>query len=614
MERVVPPSMRFKAITLGEYRKAYLESINRIEDFWSREARSLVWEREWTLTREGSGPSTRWFVGGVLSPYKNVILRHRDTSAWSKTAILYVDENGDGTALTYSDLDALATRVSCGLLRLGLKRGEWVAVYSPPNVESFAFMLGAMRAGLPFEPIFTGFSPAEMARRVVSRGARALFVSPRYLRRGKLVDLLSTGKVYLERLSEKGVKVIVGDSGGGYSGFTGFSELVSTGCDSAVEAVESTHPLFGLHSGYVDDFKPITHPTGGFLVQAWATSRWIGMRPRDTVFCTVWPGWITGVTYQLFGPLMLGSTLLLYDGAPDWPNWGRWLDIVDSYAVTLFITTSSAVRIMSRQDPALFYGKNDTLRGVIVTAEPLEPEYWRWAYNTIGSLPYPIIDSNPGRGGSIPVLNMFIQSEVGTFFTGNLINYTFTHIEPGSAGPPFPGFHVDIVDETGNPIRGRIGRLVIRQPWPSIPIEAPEDFQRAWSRGYYDTGDLALINSEGYIFPTGRGDAVMKVSGYRLSPGALERAAVSAGAEWALALPLKDPERLEAPVLFYYGEAGEEVLVKAVREGVGPIAAPVRVVRVARKPTSHVPREVLAPISRRGDLDAVIGLLESQKN
>ncbi len=610
VERVVPPSMRFKAITLGEYRRVYLESISRLEDFWSREARGLIWERAWALTREGSGPSTKWFVGGVLSPYKNVILRHRDTSAWSKTAILYVDENGDGTALSYSDLDALAARVSCGLRELGLRKGDWVAVYSPPNVESFAFMLGAMRAGLPFEPIFTGFSPAEMARRVASRGARALFVYPRYLRRGKLVDLLGPGKVYLEKLSEKGVKVIVGDSDSGYSEFMGFSELTSTGCDSAVEAVESTHPLFGLHSGYVDDFKPITHPAGGFLVQAWATSRWIGLRPRDTVFCTVWPGWITSVAYQLFGPLMLGSTLLLYDGAPDWPSWSKWLDMVDSYAVTLLITTSSAIRIMSKQDPALFSGKNDTLRGVIVTAEPLEPEYWRWAYNTIGSLPYPIIDSNPGRGGSIPVMNMFIQSEVGTFFTGNLINYTFTHIEPGSAGPPFPGFHVDVVDESGNPVRDRMGRLVLRQPWPSTPIEAPDDFQRAWSKGYYDTGDLAVMNAEGYIFPIGRRDPVMKVSGYRLSPGALERAAVSAGAEWALALPLKDPERLEVPVLFYYGGVSEEELVKAVREGIGPIAAPARVIRISGKPAGSATREALASISRKGDLSAVIRLLE----
>jgi len=610
VERIVPPSMRFKAISLQEYRKAYAASIDDLQGFWSQQARGLVWKREWVAAVAGLGPSTRWFVGGELSPYENVILRHKETNVWSKTAILYVNENGEGHTLTYGDLDSLAERVSCGLRGLGLSKGDWVAVYSPPNVESFAFMLGALRGGLPFEPIFTGFSPAEMARRVLRRGAKALFVTPSYLRRGRLVDFMGSGKTQLEKLAEAGIKVIVNDPAGAYESFTGFADILEN-CSAGAESLESSSPLFGLHSAYAEGFKPITHPAGGFLVQTYATSRWVGLRPRDTVFCTVWPGWITSVTYQFFGSLMLGSTILLYDGAPDWPSWSRWIDMIDSYAVTVFLTTSSALRMLSKQDSTIFAGKNDTLREVIVTAEPLEPEVWRWAYATIGTLPYPIVDSNPGKGGSIPVLSMFIQSEVGTFFTGNLVNYTFTHIEPGSSGPPFPGFHVDVVDEPGNSIRGKPGRLVLRKPWVSVPVEAPEEFYKAWRNGFYDTGDLAVMNPEGYVYPLGRRDEVLKVSGYRLSPGALEEAARMVGADWALALPLRNPDRLEVPVLIYHGDAEEEEVIRAVREAVGPIATPVKVIRVSGKPVVNVARADLASLTRKGELESVLRLLSS---
>lgn len=609
-ERVVPPSMRYKAVTLTEYRKVYSSSIEGIEEFWSTQARSLVWRRPWSSVKTGSGPHSKWFHGGLLSPYENLIAKHAGTSMWSKTAVIHVDEAGEARLLTYSDLHSLVEKVHCGLENLGVGEGDWVVVYSPPSIEGLVFALAAVRAGAPFEPVFTGFSPREAARRAARRGAKAVFVHARYYRRGKPVDLLGQGRLYFEKLVERGTSVVVSGSNAG-SGFVPFDDLLGGGCSPREAVVESSHPLFGLHSGYEDDFKPITHPAGGFLVQAHATSDWIGMRPRDTVFCTVWPGWITSVTYHFFGPLMMGSTILLYDGAPDWPDWGKWLDLVDSYAVTLFITTSGALRMMSKQDPSLFKGKNETLREIVVTAEPLEPEYWRWSYEVLGSLPHPLIDSSPARGGTIPVVNMFIQSEVGTFFTGNLVNYTFTHIEPGSSGPPIPGFHVDVVDDAGNPVRDKLGRLVLRSPWPSTPVEAPEEFYAAWSSGFYDTGDAALMNSEGYVYPAGRRDPVMKVSGYRLSPGALEEAAKAAGAEWALAVPVKDPDRFEVPVLLYYGPPSEEEVSRSVREHVGPIAVPNLVLRLDRRPAEE-PRAVrrrAAAVSRAAGVEPVVRTL-----
>lgn len=613
IERIIPPSMRFKAISLSEYRKVYNDSVNRLEEFWSREAENLTWKKKWSHHRTGEGPYTRWFTGGTLSPYENIIARHNNTSLWRKTALIYLDENGEAEAITFSRLDQTVKKLHCSLRGLGLKQGDWVAVYSPPTIPSFAFMLAAIRAGLPFEPIFTGFSPPEMYRRVKTRKAKALFVTAEYSRRGKTINVLSSAQEFLDKLSGSGVSVII-DGATRDGKYIDYSNFLAEGCSVDEAVVESTSPLFGLHSGYEEDFRPITHPAAGFLVQAYSTSRWIGLRPRDTLFCTVWPGWITGVTYQLFGPLMLGSTILLYSGGPDWPRWSRWLDIIDSYAVTVFLTTGAAIRILSKQDPSIFKGKNDTLREIIITAEPLEPVYWHWAYETLGMLPYPIIDSSPAKGGSIPVVNMFIQSEIGTFITGNLVNYTFTHIEPGSVGPPIPGFALDIVDEHGNTVRGKPGRLVVKSPWPSMPLDAPREFYLSWTGGFYDTGDLAIMNDEGYIYPLGRRDSVLKVSGYRLSPGALEKSLDNLQSDsWALVLPLRNPEKFETPVVLYQGVSDENEIIKRIREEIGPIAAPERVVRLSEKPPippSSLRRE-LSEMLRHSSIEDVIARLQT---
>jgi len=157
----------------------------------------------------------------------------------------------------------------------------------------------------------------------------------------------------------------------------------------------SEHPLFGLHSGYSDEYSQIVYPTGGFLVQVYSTSQWIGLRPRDTYFCTVWPGWITGVSYVVFGPLMIGSTIVLYEGGPDYPSWDRWWRIIEDYAVTLFLTTSSALRILRKQGDQYVTSRNlDTLKAILVTAEPLEPDTWYWTYRVVGTGKTPVIDSN----------------------------------------------------------------------------------------------------------------------------------------------------------------------------------------------------------------------------
>lgn len=576
-EKVVPPSMRWKAVSLSEYQRAYSESIKNLDAFWTREAYWLKWRKLWRSVREGEGAGARWFVGASLSPYENIISKHRDTWVWHKPALIWENEAGDVRIVTYAELDKLVSRLAAGLASLGVRQGSWVVVYSQPCIESIAAMLAAVRLGASFEPVFTGFSAEELARRIAKRRAKVLIASSGFLRRGRVVPVAEAAREALSRSGVEAQLVVIGGNGSAEKSIA-FDDLLLEGSMSESAVVSSDHPLFGLHSGYEDMFHPIAHPAGGFLVQVYSTSRWIGLRPRDTFFCTVWPGWITGVSYVVFGPLMVGSTVLLYEGGPDWPSWNRWLELVDSYAVTLFLTTSSAVRMMSRQDPSVFTSNIDTLKAVLVTAEPLEVETWRWCYEHLGSLAIPVIDSDGKR--AVPVVNLYIQSEVGTFLTGNLVNYTFPPVAPGSAGPPIPGFRLDVVDDKGVSVRGAPGRLVVRGAWPSIPVEAPSEFLERWAGEVYDTGDAAVM-LDSYVYPLGRRDNVLKVSGYRLSPGAIEQAVESMpGVQAAVVVGLRDELRFEVPVLVYEGEAEPGELRRRVREAVGPIAEPQHVIRV----------------------------------
>ena len=587
-ERVIPPSMRWKTLKLSEYRRVYEESVRDLPGFWAREAKLLSWARWWDRTLNWRPPKATWFSGGKLDPYYNIIGRHEGTWVWDKTAIVYEAEEGWSAAVTYKELDYMVEAISCQLREHGVGPGGWVIIYSPPLIESVAAMLACIRVGAPFEPVFTGFGPGELAVRIRNRRPKAVVASDGYYRRGKLVDTASAVSEALN-LAAHGPSVIVIERAG--VRYSREWEPVRTraggGSCGRSTIVSSDHPLFGLHPAYEDGPQPLTHATGGYLVQAYSTTRWIGLRPHDTHYCTVWPGWITGVTYLVIGPLMVGSTVLLYDGSPDYPGWDRWWSLVERYAVTILLTTGGALRILSkRQPPNTPHHNMDTLKAILVTAEPLEPEVWEWAYKVIGTGSTPLVDSVPeALTGRIPVVNMYIQSELGTFITGNLVNYTFTPIAPGSVGPPIPGFYIDVAGDNGEPLRGGVGKLVLRAPWPAYPIEAPKPFYESWSRGYYDTRDYALMDKDGYIYVLGRSDRVMKISGYRLSPGAIEGVLEShPGVRRAIVAGRPDELRFEAPVALVEGEADPSELKKLVRNKLGPIYTPSEVVVVAKLP------------------------------
>ena len=573
-QRIVPPAARFKVMTLAEYKKVYQESIRDPVDFWARQSKKLLWEKPWTSAITGEPPRSRWFEVGRLNPYQNVMGKHRDTPVWSRVATIYESEEGDVEILTYRRLDDMAGRIAGWLESQGVSKGDWTLLYAPPTPEAIAFMLASLRLGAPFEPVFTGFGWYELAKRVRNRSPKVVFVVDGYKRRGKEISLVETTEKAIEASGVE-TKILVSNRLGlrlprlhdTYS----LDDALRENHTADSRVVDSSDPIFGLHPGYEDDFKPVSFPAGGYLTQAYATSYWLGLKPLEVLFNTVWPGWITGVTYLLFGPLMTGTTIVLYDGALDWRSWDRWFTILERYAVTIFLTTSGALRVLSKQSPETYRKHNyDTLKSILVTAEPLDTDTWSWAYRQLGTLNRPIIDSDPTvLSGAIPVVNLYIQSEIATFATGNLPSYTFPHIVPGTNGPPIPGFHLDILSDD---------RLVVKNPWPAMPVEAPQEYYEKWSEGFYDTGDLATYTTDGYIQVLGRRDTVMKINGYRISPGAIEKAIETLpGVKRALVAGKPDTQKFEAPVVIIEGRAEAEQIRKLIREYITPIADPAEI-------------------------------------
>lgn len=579
METITPPAMKYNTISVREYLRIHRDTVENLEDFWASQASQLEWVKKWDSIIDGWGFKSRWFNGGLLSAYANIVGRHARGQISGKPALIEEDEDGTSTIIRYNDLDRLSGILAESLRQLGVKRGDWILLYAPQSIESAIVVSAAMRLATPFETVFTGFGWWELKKRIKSRKPRVVFGFDTLTRRGRKIDLLGNLEKALENLDYEPI-VVVAERAESRKRREWWSlrDLVKGSSIDRDEVVESNHPLMGLHVGYVSDFKPITHSTGGYLVQTISVTRWLGLRSRDTLYCTVSLGWITGVTHCLLGALALGSTVLVYTGAPDYPDWSRWLELIDYYSVTVFLTTSSALRMIVRRagDKIRDY-ELDSLKAIITTGEPMEESLWRSIYVNLGSGSSPLIDSIPRSTGRIPVFNTYIQSELGTVAIGNLPNSAFAPILPGSAGLPVLGLDLDVVRDDCTPLRGSIGRLAVRKPWPAMPVEYPREFEENWINGCYDTGDYALMTSDGYIRVLGRRDYVMKVSGYRISPGAIESALEETGvARRAVAFSIPDEERFETVILAVEG-AEQDAARRAVRELVGPIAEPSRV-------------------------------------
>ena len=531
--KFAPPSAFAAAAhvkSLDEYRKLHAESIADPERFWSSAADGLHWFRRWDRVLDWQPPQAKWFVGGRTNLSFNCLDRHIAAGLGEKTAILFEGEPGEVRRISYRELHAEVCRFANVLKTLGVKKGDRVTIYMPMTPELAIAMLACARIGAAHSVIFGGFSVQAIVDRVVDAQSHIVITADGGWRRGKVVplkenvdqaaaqsDLIKTVVVY-QRLGAARVK----------HGWTAerdhwWHELMAAAkpeCDP--EPCDSEDMLFLLYtSGSTGKPKGILHTTGGYMVHAALTTKYVfDLKPDDVYWCTADAGWITGHTYVLYGPLCNGATTLMYEGAPNHPQWDRFWDIIERHKVTKFYTAPTAIRSFMREGRE-HADKHDmsTLRLLGTVGEPINPEAWMWYHEVIG------------RGGC-PIVDTWWQTETGGIMISPLPGAIAT--KPGTATLPFFGVDAAILDHTGAEQPANTGGfLCIRKPWPGMLRGIwgdPERFQRQyWSeiKGVYFAGDSARRDDDGYFWIMGRVDDVIKVAGHRLGTMEVESALVS---------------------------------------------------------------------------------------
>jgi acetyl-CoA synthetase len=583
--RTFPPDPAFTA-QANATSDLYLEAETDFEAFWERLARERIsWFKPFEKTLEWDLPFARWFIGGELNISYNCVDRHVENGLGSKVAYHWIGEPGDTRTITYADLHRDVQKAANALLRLGVTKGDRVAIYMPMIPELPIAMLACARIGAPHTVVFGGFSAEALAGRINDAEAKVVITADGGWRRGKPAALKPAVDEALESTPSVQAVLVVRRLGDQAQGVTmvedrdhWWHDIVETQvADCPAEPLDSEHMLYLLYtSGTTAKPKGIMHTTAGYLLGTSYTHEMIfDLKPDDVYWCAADVGWVTGHSYIVYGPLANAATGVMYEGTPDTPAWDRWWQIVEDYKVTILYCAPTAIRAFMKQGDE-FPAKHDlsSLRVLGSVGEPINPEAWLWYQQNIG-------------GGSAPIVDTWWQTETGMILITPLPGVTTT--KPGSATFPFPGIKADVVDANGESVPlGGGGYLVLQRPWPSMlrGIYGDPDRYKAtyWSRfpGMYFAGDGAKRDEDGYFWLLGRVDDVMNVSGHRLSTTEIESALVShpAVAEAAV-VGGPDPvtgEAINAFVILRKGNEPTSELGKELRDHVAtkisPIAKP----------------------------------------
>jgi acetyl-CoA synthetase len=530
-KRVFKPGKHFakgaRVRSLGQYRRMYRESINRPEKFWAREAGELVWQKRWKSVLKWKAPFAKWFVGGKLNVSENCLDRHLAGSRRNKVAILWEGEPGDKRALTFQQLHRDVCRFANVLKRNKIRKGDRVIIYMPTIPEAAIAMLACTRIGAVHSVVFGGFSADSIRDRIADCGATAVITADGGYRRGTIVPLKKNVDDALRGGSTVKRVIVFRRAGNDIHIEEGRDvwwhrelEYVDAHCPPV--PLDSEHPLYILYtSGSTGKPKGILHTTGGYLVQIYSTMKYVfDVREEDVYWCTADVGWVTGHSYVVYGPLTNGTTTLMYEGAPNWPEPDRFWKIIEEYGVSILYTAPTAIRAFIRWgDQWLKKHDLSSLRLLGSVGEPINPEAWMWYREKVG-------------GGRCPIVDTWWQTETGAIMITPLPGAIPT--KPGSATLPFFGVDAAIVDEKGKEVGPNVGgKLIIRKPWPSMLRTIYGDKERYrkqyWSefKGRYLTGDGARRDQDGYFWIVGRIDDVLNVAGHRLGTSEIESALVS---------------------------------------------------------------------------------------
>jgi acetyl-CoA synthetase len=530
--RRFPPPADFTANAHIRSEEQYQELWNRAKDdpagFWSDIAReNLSWFTPFETACQGQMPDTKWFVGGKLNAAYNCVDRHALTWRKNKAAIIWEGEPGDTRVLTYGDLQREVAKFANCLKQLGVNTGDRVTLYMPMIPELAIAMLACARIGATHSIIFGGFSADAVADRNNDAQAKVVVTSDGGWRRGKEVTLKSAVDESLKKSPSVQKVVVVRRTGSPVEmkpdrdyWWHDLMDKASADCDPV--PVDSEHPLFVLYtSGSTGKPKGVLHTTAGYLTGAMMSTRWVfDLKEEDTYWCTADIGWVTGHSYICYGPLSNGASVVMYEGAPNWPDNGRFWQIIEKYKVSIFYTAPTAIRAFIKwgdEWPNQYDLSSLRLLGSV--GEPINPEAWMWYHKVIG-------------GERCPIVDTWWQTETGAIMISPLPGITST--KPGSCTRPLPGVVPDIVTKSGESLgANQGGLLVMKQSWPSMLRTLYGDHDRYIKTyfsdipGCYFAGDGARKDEDGFYWVMGRVDDVLNVSGHRLSTMEVESALVS---------------------------------------------------------------------------------------
>ncbi|MDL1892296.1 acetate--CoA ligase [Sphingobacteriales bacterium CHB3] len=560
------------------------EAERDLEGFWAKEANELHWFQHWDKVLDDSKkPFFQWFVGGKTNIVYNCLDRHAETARRNKLALLWEGEKGEFRSFSYFALRREVCRFANVLKSLGVKKGDRVTIYMGRVPELPIAMLATARIGAVHSVVYGGFTVEALAERIEDSQSKLLITCDGAYQRGKIVPLKQIADEAVQRAGTIESVLVVKRTGEPINMEQGrdlwYHELMALpiangGCQ--IEVMDAEDPLYMLYtSGTTGKPKAILHTHGGYMVGTYTTLKYVfDIHEEDRFWCAADPGWVTGHSYIVYGPLLNGATSFMYEGAPTYPYPNRWWQMIEKYGINILYTAPTAIRGLMRFGEA-WPNRHDlsSLRLLGSVGEPINPEAWKWYHRVIGK-------------GRCPIMDTWWQTETGMFM---ITPMPCVPLKPGSGTRPFPGVKMDILSEDGKPVKpNEEGFLVVKTPWPAMLrtlYKDPERYvQQYWSKypGMYMTGDSAKRDEDGYYWVIGRVDDVIKVSGYRLGTAEIESALVSHHAiaeAAAIGLPHEvKGNAIHAYVMLKAGQQKTDTLVEDLRQHVskelGPIAKP----------------------------------------